>query len=187
MAGDGTLRVELINVNPNLRSLANAARMQFEQEDLPVLLFHLGTFGGNLLRTAAIIYCRVLFLLTAGLCLSTVLGFPVASLVCLSLFVVATLSGFIGEALQEMPEYRNIDDPFVMVSWLIKPLAQAVLWIVPKFSLFNPVPTLVAGRAVTLIWVLDSIARLVLIRGTILALAAFVLLQRRELGDASIS
>jgi len=56
---------------------------------------------------------------------------------------------------------------------------------VPRLSEFNPVPTLVDGRAVTLLWVLDSIGKLVLFRVSVLGLLAYVLFQRRELADAS--
>ncbi len=43
------------------------------------------------------------------------------------------------------------------------------------------------GRAVTFIWVLDSIGKLVLLRASALGLLAFVLFQRRELADTSAS
>jgi hypothetical protein len=177
--------VELVNDNPYSDGRRIVGRMNFEPEDRPTLLFQLGTFGGNLLRSSTIIYCRLLFLLAAGLCLSTVLGFPVASLVCLSLFLVATLSGFLSSAVALIPSTPDTSDFFEVLTWAMKLPAKAIIWLVPSFPDFNPVPTLVGGRAVTLIWVLDSIAKLVLIRVTLLGLLAFVLLQRRELADAS--
>jgi hypothetical protein len=185
VAEDGTLRVELVNVHPAGAERTYHATISFSEEDKPLLLYKIGTFGGNLLRAAVIIYCKLMFLAAAGVCASTYLGFPVASLVCMVLFLAAAMSGFILESLDLTPKLKYIDEPLEYVSWFFKPLGLALYRIVPQLSKFNPVPTLVDGRAVTLLWVLDSIGKLVVLRVSILGLLAYVLFQRRELADAS--
>ncbi len=188
VADDGTLRVALVNVHPDDPKITYNARISFEEEDKPELLYVIGTFGGNLIRAVSILYCRLLFLAAAGICASTYLGFPVACLVCIILFLAAIISGFIIESMEMIPSrLESIDEPLDYIGYFLRPIAMAVLKIVPQLSLFNPVPTLVDGRAVTLIWVLDSIGKLVLLRATALGLLAFVLFQRRELADTSAS
>ena len=185
VAEDGTLRAELVNQNPEQPEWTYRAVVSFSEEDKPLLLYRIGTFGGNLLRASAIIFCKLMFLAAAGVCASTFLGFPVACLVCLILFLAAAVSGFILESLDLIPKWRYIDEPLEYVGWFFRPLGLAVYRIVPQLSKFNPVPTLVDGRAVTVLWVIDSIGKLVLLRVTILGLLAYVLFQRRELADTS--
>lgn len=186
VADDGTLRIELVNVHPVDPARTYKARISFEEENKPEVLYVIGTFGGNLLRTACMIYCRLLFLAAAGLCASTVLGFPVACLVCVILFLAAVVSGFIIDAMDMIPSrLAQIDEPLDYVGWLLRPLGLAIFKVVPQLSKFNAIPTLVDGRAVTLIWVLDTIGKLVLLRAAALGLLAFVLFGRRELADTS--
>ena len=185
VAEDGTLRAELVNVHPQGPQRTYRSVVSFNEEDKPLLLYRLGTFGGNLLRASVIIFCKLMFLAAVGVCASTFLGFPVACLVCMILFLAAAVSGFVLESLELIPKWRFIDEPLDYVSWFFRPLGLAVYRIVPQLSKFNPVPTLVDGRAVTLLWVIDSIGKLVLLRVTILGLLAYMLFQRRELADVS--
>ena len=185
VAEDGTLRAELVNVHPQGPQRTYRSVVSFNEEDKPLLLYRLGTFGGNLLRASVIIFCKLMFLAAVGVCASTFLGFPVACLVCMILFLAAAVSGFVLESLELIPKWRFIDEPLDYVGWFFRPLGLAVYRIVPQLSKFNPVPTLVDGRAVTLLWVIDSIGKLVLLRVTILGLLAYALFQRRELADVS--
>ena len=185
VAEDGTLRVELVNAHPQDPERTYRCTVSFSEEDKPLLLYRIGTFGGNVLRASVIIFCKLMFLAAVGVCASTFLGFPVACLVCMILFLAAAVSGFILESLELVPKWRFIDEPLDYVGWVFRPLGLAVYQIVPQLSKFNPVSTLVEGRAVTLLWVIDSIGRLVVLRVSILGLLAYVLFQRRELADAS--
>ena len=185
VADDGSLRVTLVNVRPDSPERSYRAVISFTEEDKPLVLYRIGTFGGNLVRAAVIIYCKLVFLAAVGVCASTFLGFPVACLVCMILFLAAAVSGFVMESLDLIPKWKFIDDPLDYVGYVFRPLGLALYRIVPQLSKFNPVPTLVDGRAVTLLWVIDAIGKLVLIRGAILGLLAYVLFQRRELADAS--
>ncbi|UCG34475.1 MAG: ABC transporter permease [Phycisphaerales bacterium] len=185
VADDGSLRVTLVNVHPEDPERYYRAVISFSEEDKPLLLYRIGTFGGNLLRALIIIYCKLMFLAAVGVCASTFLGFPVACLVCMILFLAAAVSGFILESLDMIPKWKYIDDPLDYIGYVFRPLGLALYQIVPQLSKFNPVPTLVEGRAVTLLWVIDAIGKLVLIRVAILGLLAYVLFQRRELADAS--
>lgn len=183
VAEDGTLRVTLINVdyqNPE----QTWYRIEFFQPDHLQLLYTVGGFEGNLARAYVLIYWRLVLLAAVGVATSALFGFPVACLVALTVLLASTISGFLQESLQFIDPIGETKDLIHLTAALLKPLARAVLWILPAFSKFNPVPTLVDGRVVTVVWILDGLIRLVVIPTIVVGLVAIGLFQQRELDEA---
>ncbi len=181
VAPDGTLKVTFWNVNPEVPERTFPTTVSFEGEDGLQVLYRVGTFGGNLTRTLAILYCRLAFLAALGLLASSFLSFPVACLVCLLVYFSAMGAGFFAEAIGYATATPVEGDPLGAVGVALRPLAQAFLWLIPDFGQFNPAPQLVDGRNVTLMWVLMAIGKLVLVKTVIVGLIACVIFHYREL------
>jgi len=173
---EGTLYVRMQNIDPHDSIL-------FEGDDSFEVLYDIGTFHWNLFRALSIIWCRLAFLAALGLALSTFLSFPVACMVALLVMLVATGSGFLTEAIKEANVGYSGKDPMWIIGPLIRPLASFFVWLVPDFSKFDPVGTVVAGRVVPLIWVMQSLATLVFIKGLILGVLGCVIFTKRELAQ----
>jgi uncharacterized protein YacL len=64
-------------------------------------------------------------------------------------------------------------------------LVTGVLWVVPNLSLYDPVPTIVDGRVVTLMWIAFSLIRLV-VPAFVLGVLASVIFTKRELAQVIV-
>jgi hypothetical protein len=76
----------------------NNTLVTFNVDEGIEVLYKAGTFAGNYFRAVLLIFIRLIFLAMLGVSLSTWLSFPVAILVGLVAFVLASLSGFIIES-----------------------------------------------------------------------------------------
>lgn len=173
---EGTLYVRMQNVDPR-------DGIVFEGADSFEVLYDIGTFHWNLFRALSIIWSRLAFLAVLGLLASTFLSFPVACMVTFLVLLIATGSGFLSEALEGMAVSTAGKDPMWIVGPVLRPLASFFVWIVPDFSKFDPVGTVVAGRVVPLIWVMQSLMTLVVIKGLILGVLGCVIFTKRELAQ----
>ena len=90
-APDGeALALTLTNRDPN------GATLFFDPEEGAVLRVRSGTFAGNLLKAALLLYGRSALLAALGLTLGTLFSMPVATFAAFVLLVLLQLSGFIG-------------------------------------------------------------------------------------------
>ncbi|MCB9850067.1 MAG: ABC transporter permease [Phycisphaerales bacterium] len=184
VAPDGTLTAAFVNVNPWVEAGEEQADnvVVFEGDDAIEALFSVSSFGTNLIRALALVVCRLAFLAAIAVMLTTVFSFPVACLVALTAYFVAATPSFMADAIDWMPDEG-------VISWFSAALNN-VLWAVhaillPKFTAYDGVSTLVEGRNVTLMWVIMAFGRLVLIQTTVLLLAACLLFRKREVSQVS--
>jgi hypothetical protein len=175
----GELHLRMFNASPRVG-------VTFEGAESFELLFDVGSFGGNLARALIVIWCRLAFLAVVGLLASSFLSFPVACMACMLVLLVASMSGFLTEAIDWAGPRATGDDPLWVLGPLLRPLGQAFLWLVPDFSKFDPVGNVVGGRNVPLMWVLQSLIVLVFIKGLILGLVGSLVLTKRELAQVTV-
>ncbi len=155
----------------------------FEGADSLELLYGIGTFHWNLVRALTIIWCRLAFLAVMGLLASTFLSFPVACMSCFLVLAVASSAGWLSEAIKWVGPDSARGDPLWVLGPVLRPLAQGFVWLVPDFSKFDAVANVVGGRLVPLMWVLQSLAVLILLKGLVLGVVGCVVLTKRELAE----
>jgi len=158
----------------------------FEGTDTFELLYGIGTFHWNLVRALSIILCRLAFIAALGLAASTFLSFPVAAMVTFLVLMVATASGFLSEAIAQSAPVGTNPDPMWFLGPVLRPIASLFVTVVPDFSKFDAAETVVAGRVVPLIWVIQSVVKLVLIQGLILGAFGAAVFTRRELAQVTV-
>jgi hypothetical protein len=90
----GTLALTLVNRDPA------DATLVFDPDDGVLLRVRTGTFAGNLLRAALLLYARMALLAAVGLTLGTLFSLPVAAFASVVLLLLIQLSNFIGAAAQ---------------------------------------------------------------------------------------
>lgn len=176
---EGTLYVRMQNADPKETII-------FEGDDGIELLFGIGTFHWNLFRGLTIIWTRLAFLAFLGLLMSTFLSFPVACMICFLTLMVASASGFLTEAIEAVNVRMNSEDPLWILGPLLRPLAHGFVFIVPDFSKFDPIGTIVAGRVVPLYWVMQSLLMLIFLKGLLLGVLGAVLFSRKELAQVTV-
>ena len=103
---------------------------------------------------------------------------------CFLVLLVASCAGFVADSLESAkPLLGTGEDPLWVIGPVARPLGTAFLWIVPDFSNHDAVENVVSGRNVPLMWVLQSLVILVLIKGLAIAALGCVVLTKRELAQ----
>jgi hypothetical protein len=183
VAPDNTVRAVFVNANFFEGEPQFPTTVVFEGPDAIETLFSVSSFMGNFVRAILLVWCRLVFLSAVGVLASAVFSFPVACLVALTVYAVATMSGFVMESLDFMTDEGVVVDVFRTVARIA---VSAVKFVLPNFSEVDGVENLVAGRNVTLKWVLIGLGKLVAVQTGILLLAACLLFQRREVSEVSV-
>lgn len=176
----GVLYLRFANLDPR-------NTIVFEGDDGFTVMYDVGTFHWNLVRAMSVIWCRLAFMAALGLLMSACFSFPVACIACFVTLFVATLFGFLSEAVEAAaPATPEQQDPLWILGPVLRPLANAFLFIVPDFSKYDPVGNVVNGQNVTLMWVITSFVELILLKGLVLAIIGSVVFTRRELAKVVV-
>lgn len=163
---DGSLDVEVYNPSPaGIRQPV----LSFNPKDGIEVLYRVGEFEGNLVRTAGIIWMKLMFLAMLGLAAGSYLGFPVATLVCLLIYFTAASNAYLAESLKYYAAFPNQALPlWDKIMWLIgktgsligegkyydvfkmiiKLIGSGFIAIAPSFGDLNATPLVSDGRLV---------------------------------------
>ena len=171
------------------------------------ILYQIGDFKGNLLRSLAMIWVRLGFLSMLGVLAGTFLGFPVACLFSFMIYFTAIASNYLKESLQFYAGYTdsglNLYQKIVVVGggliqnigkgefWestkiVIRLVGEAFISVVPEFSTYNPTPLVSDGRVVS-IWMLgESAIWIGLVSTGFCLLMAWWIFSKRELAKVTV-
>ncbi len=188
IAEDRSVHVRFFNENPFRDEPQYGNVIEFRKSNEVELLFVVGSFGWNLLRLLVLMLCKLMFLAAVGLLTASVFSFPVACLTSLTVYVLAGSRAFITDALD-----LASDDTAALFSSVQEFLVRSIiflteaLWrVIPDFPRYDAVESFVNGYNVGLVWVLQGVADLVLIKTTIVVGLAMLLFQRREVAEVSL-
>jgi len=188
VAADHTLTAVFINSNP-YRSEPNYSNvMEFRKSNGLEVLFVVGSFEGNMVRLLTLMYCKLMFLAALALLMTTVFSFPVACLASFTIYALAAGRSFLLDAID-----FSSNDYSSMFSSVWEFMVQAFLhlyslaqWVLPDFGRFDAVQTFVDGRNVSLVWVLQGVAEVGLLKTFIVLGLAILLFHRREVAEVSV-
>ncbi len=186
-AEDNTLMAYFYNINPYPGEPQYLNVQEFRASDGVEVLFVVGTFEWNLFRTLVLMMCKLMFLAAVSVLMVIVFSFPVACLCSFTVYVLAGARQFLAEALD-----MSSDDFATMFSSVKEFFVQSLIhiydmlhWVIPDFARFDPVESFVSGRNVGLVWVLQAVSELVLIKAVIVLGIAILLFHRREVAELS--
>lgn len=187
VAPDHTLTAVLHNRNPYPGEPQFNNVLEIRASDGIEVLFVVGTFGWNLVRLLLIMLCKLMFLAAVSVLAATVFSFPVACLTSLTVYILAISKAFLSEALDFVTSDRG--SAFASFSeFLARAIAfayEAIHWVVPNFGRYDAVETLVNGRNVSLMWILQAFSELVLLKTVLVLGLAMLLFYRREPAEIS--
>ncbi len=182
VAPDRTLTVVLNNQNPFPGEPQPRNTIALKSTDDVQVLFKVGTFGGNLVRQLALLACKLIFLGAFALLTTCLFSFPVSCLLCFTFLALATMSGFLEDAIVFFDDWGTQG----VFKIIVENLYDVLFFLIPNFSEYDGLPLLVDGRNVTLRWVLSGIVNLVLVGTFAVLLTACVLFHRREVAEVSV-
>jgi hypothetical protein len=169
-----------------VQNLTPNTQLNFEGDDNIELMNPISNFSFNTLMAVALIWTRLAFLAIVGLTLSSAFSFPVACMACLLVLAVGSGAGWLRDSLQWIERGPTGDEPLGLLGGLIRPLAYGFVWLVPNFAVYDGATNVVNGRLVPLMWVIQALLMLVVIRGAILALIGIIVFTKRELAKVVV-
>ncbi len=200
----GGLTIEITNPTPGG---VRQPVLNFNPKDGVELLYRVGGFEENLVRTLGVILMRLMFLAMLGLAAGAYLSFPVASLVCMLIYFTAASNAYLAESLQHYAAFPKDSLPFFeKILWLIarvfnlisegkyydlfkmliKMIASGFMLITPSFGELNPTPLVSDGRLVPA----DMVARAVVWSGGVwtglAGLIGWLIFRSRELARVTV-
>ncbi len=200
----GGLDIEITNPTPGG---VRQPVLNFNPKDGVELLYRVGGFENNLLRTLCVIWMRLIFLAMLGLAAGAYLSFPVASLVCMLVYFTAAGNAYLAESLQYYAAFPKDTLPFFdKILWLIsralgyisegeyydlfkmliKLIASGFMLIVPSFGELNPTPLVSDGRLVPV----EMVTRAVIWSGGVwtgmVGLIGWLIFRGRELARVTV-
>ncbi len=188
VTADHTLTVRFFNQNPFPGEPQYRNVIEFKQSDPVELLFVVGSFEWNLVRLSILMLCKLMFLAAVAILTATVFSFPVACLASFTVYVLAGTRRFITDALDFVS-----DDYTSMFSSVQEFLVQTLMhiyrmihWLIPDFGRYDAVESLVNGRNVSLVWVLQAVVELAAIKTVLVLGLAILLFHRREVAEISV-
>jgi hypothetical protein len=131
VARDGYLGLTFLNLN------LNDTVVIFPLEDGLEVLYKADTFTSNFIRAVLLIFVRLVFLAALAVFAGSFLSFPVAVLLCLAVFTMANMSGFIGESFDSFGEKVN-----KVYYYTLKPF----IGLLPEFDKYSVSKYLVPAR-----------------------------------------
>jgi len=182
VSSDGTLRVRVQNVEHD-RPDHQGATISFEANEGFQVLYEVGTFHGNLMRTLFLMWCRIALLAGAAVLAATLVSYPVACLAVFAFYVLSVSGAYVKDALGFGGSASGL---FGSAKPAVKSVLNAVFWLMPDFSRYDGIPNFVDGRNVTLMWDLTALGKLVLFLTTLLLMIACLIFRRRQVAELSI-
>ncbi len=172
IADDGTLRVTIVNgaMMEGGRIVPAPWSMNFDADGLEVL-HRVGGFEGNFLRAMLVDWGKLLFIAALGVSAAGFLSFPVAVLVAMTVFIVGSMSPFLGIAVEQFAV--PIDAPWFMQVFeaFIRGFVGSVQWLLAPFASVGSSTDLVDGRVIP--W--GSVVRAVGLIGLVWSALAFAI------------
>lgn len=204
---DGILDITLGNENDGDAKRDIGINITFNPKKGLEVLYRVGTFESNLACTLLILWLRLIFLGMLGLAASTFLGFPVACLFSLLVYVTAISSGFLHESLEYFAAVAP--DNFTVwqqITWTfghfftqlmsgnvwdalklpIRLFGSIIVLLVPDFSRFNPVPLMADGRVIPTAMLGDAVLWLVLIWTSAFGIVGWLIFRKREIARVTV-
>jgi len=109
------------------------------------LSYSTGGFHANYLRVVLVLWIKLAFLAMIAVCLSTILSFPVACLVGLTVFVSAEASGFLAHSIEMYGTTDREGNPEAH-RIIVTGIGSVVTWLFGVYADLRPTTRLVEGR-----------------------------------------
>ncbi len=181
--------------------------LTFNQKDGIEVLYRVGSFEGNLLRSLGILWLRLAFLTMLGLAAGTFLGFPVACLAVLLVYFAAAGSGYVAESLDQYSSFpkdtlplwdRIIGVPAMIIEkvsegevWdgvkiIIRLVGTAFTAVIPEFGKYSTGDDLTHGRVIPLRLLGGAALWIGCVSTGVAGVIAYLIFRKRELARVII-
>lgn len=202
ISDDGTLRVTIANRNMIMPGESRPTNIGFNPGEGLELLYRVGGFEGNFIRGQVLMWAKLAMLAAAALAAASWLGFPIAVLVSLMVYVTAVASGFFADAIDiytgidlESPTLTSMVrlrlglllERLGKLEWwdAIKTIgayfADGFLAVIPSFGAYDAITQVTTGRVVSVAELAGGLLQMGVLYPVLLIGLGWLLLERRDL------
>jgi hypothetical protein len=203
---DGALRIAIANRNLVPPGETRPTSIAFSPGKGLEILYRSGSFGGNFVRCLAVMWAKLALLAAASLAAASWLGFPIAVLASLMVYVAAVAQAFLADAIDiytgaDRADATLTDMLRLRATLLLERLDRLELWdacktltslaaegflaLVPSFGAHDGVTEIATGRLLPLSHAVYSVVELGIAYPVILLACGWALLRRRDLVNVS--
>ena len=185
IAADGTLKLRIQNAgfDPNAGGegafYPGGSTIMFDADGLE-LMHQVGGFESNLMRAQLVNLCKLAFLAVLAVCAASILSFPVAALVCFSIFASGSIAPFLAVSIAEY-NIRSEDWAPNAFEAVVRSISTVVEFMLRPFGQAVSTGSLVEGRLVGWGAVGRAFALISLGWSLLIFVAALAAFRRKEL------
>ena len=179
-------RTALVIANPG--PPANRVSIYLEQDDWLEMLYNIGTFEENYVKTLLIMAARLALLSALGLLFSVFVSFPVACFCVLTFYVICIGMPFWMESIGgNMEVYHVAIDPYGRFGPAFRALLVPFLKLAfPDFSYYNGTHHLIMGEYISLRLLLQTLGHTVVYGFLLLFLPGWLVFKTREIAEITV-
>lgn len=179
------VEISYLNEDPSTESEPGVAAL-FPFEDGIQVMYPAASLANNYVRAGVMILLRLTFIAIVGIFASTFLSFPVAVLLSLVVFMIGHMADFVmGDLLSDLYLFGTSavppGTPLHGGDQAIRAVLSWFFLLFPNFNAYDITPALADGQVINAGAIWHCFLWLPLIRGGILAVAAWYIFRRREL------
>jgi ABC-type transport system involved in multi-copper enzyme maturation permease subunit len=203
---DGVLRLTIANRNLIPPGEQQPTSISFSPGEGLEILYRSGSFEANFLRGLLVMWAKLSMLTAGALASSSWLGFPVAVLTSMMIYIAAAASSFLADAIDIYTGLDNASPTLVSMVRLRSGLllerinklewweaaktiasyfADGFLWLIPSFGDYDAIRQVATGRLVSLTELCSCLVELGLVYPLVLLAIGWFLLERRDLVNLS--
>lgn len=175
-------RAALVVINPSDR-----VNIYFEGDESLEILYKVGSFEANYLKTLALLILRLSFLGALGVFFGTFVSFPVACLCVFTTYVIGLGWPWWWESIGGNIELWSPQiDPYGNWGPLIRPVLGGILRIFPDFTRYSGTQQLIDGEFITGVLLGQCAAHTALFGGVLLLVIGWAIFRRREVAAVTL-
>lgn len=162
--------------------------IHFERDDWLEIMYNVGTFEENYVKTIVVIAARLTVLSAVGLFFSVFVSFPVACFCVLTFYLLCMGMPFWLESVGANMEYRvESIDPYGKFGPLVRTLIVPIMTLLfPNFQAYDGTKYLVGGEYIPLMLVAKSVAHTFLYGLGLLFLPGWLIFRSREIAEVTV-
>jgi hypothetical protein len=198
----GVLRLTIANKNLVLPGATRPTTIALVPGKGLELLERIGSFGQNYLKCLFIVWLKLAMIAAVAITSATFLGFPMAVLLSLMIFISAFGSGFVGDSLElytgmdsasatvrDMAELRYSSfydflkkgEYWEAFKVIMAVVGELFVKVIPSFDRYDAVTAVATGMNVSVWTVLECVLRVGLVAPVVLGLLAWFCFEQRDL------
>jgi len=198
----GVLRLTIANKNLVLPGATRPTTIALVPGKGLELLERIGSFGQNYLKCLFVVWLKLAMIAAVAITSATFLGFPMAVLLSLMIFISAFGSGFVGDSLElytgmdsasatvrDMAELRYSSfydflkkgEYWEAFKVIMAVVGELFVKVIPSFDRYDAVTAVATGMNVSVWTVLECVLRVGLVAPVVLGLLAWFCFEQRDL------